>query len=123
MAWFFGGGGNSGGGSQAPPQDPSSGAGQTAGAQTGDQTLTKAEKKAMEAYRFDSSALERAAQAARTLETSSKTRIRNELLGHFIITSAYFNRTCQGRAGPVQDAGEHSSTGVHGQGEGVRVGD
>lgn len=44
----------------------------SAGSQAGDQQLTKAEKKAMEAYRFDSSALERAAQAARTLETSSK---------------------------------------------------
>lgn len=33
--------------------------------------LTKAERKAMEAYRFDSSALERAAEAARTLERSS----------------------------------------------------
>lgn len=37
-----------------------------------DQPLTKAEKKAMEAYRFDSSALERAAEAAKTLEKSSK---------------------------------------------------
>lgn len=34
--------------------------------------LTKAERKAMEAYRFDSSALERAAEAAKTLEKSSK---------------------------------------------------
>lgn len=34
-------------------------------------SLTKAERKAMEAYRFDSSALERAAEAARTLERSS----------------------------------------------------
>lgn len=34
--------------------------------------LSRAEKKAMEAYRFDSSALERAAQAARELERSSK---------------------------------------------------
>lgn len=44
----------------------------TAGQASGDPQLTKAEKKAMEAYRFDSSALERAAAAARTLETSSK---------------------------------------------------
>lgn len=44
----------------------------TAGQASGDQQLTKAEKKAMEAYRFDSSALERAAAAARTLETSSE---------------------------------------------------
>lgn len=34
--------------------------------------LTSAERKAMEAYRFDSSALERAAAAARDLEKSSK---------------------------------------------------
>lgn len=33
--------------------------------------LSKAERKAMEAYRFDSSALERAAEAAKTLERSS----------------------------------------------------
>lgn len=43
----------------------------SAGQQASDQQLTKAEKKAMEAYRFDSSALERAAEAARTLEKSS----------------------------------------------------
>lgn len=33
--------------------------------------LSKSERKAMEAYRFDSSALERAAEAAKTLERSS----------------------------------------------------
>lgn len=33
--------------------------------------LTTSERKAMEAYRFDSSALERAAEAAKTLERSS----------------------------------------------------
>lgn len=48
------------------------GGGVGAGQASGDQQLTKAEKKAMEAYRFDSSALERAAQAAKTLENSSK---------------------------------------------------
>lgn len=48
------GAGGAGGSSEPPPQ------------------LTNAEKKAMEAYRFDSSALERAAQAARELERSSK---------------------------------------------------
>lgn len=37
--------------------------------------LTKSERKAMEAYRFDSSALERAAEAAKTLERSSKSNI------------------------------------------------
>lgn len=44
----------------------------TAGQASGDQKLTSAERKAMEAYRFDSSALERAAEAAKTLERSSK---------------------------------------------------
>jgi ATPase family AAA domain-containing protein 3A/B len=52
------------------PEAP--GAPGTAGQASGDSQLTKAEKKAMEAYRFDSSALERAAQAAKTLENSSK---------------------------------------------------
>lgn len=46
--------------------------GKTAGERSGDSQLSKAERKAMEAYRFDSSALERAADAARTLERSSK---------------------------------------------------
>lgn len=36
------------------------------------QQLTSSERKAMEAYRFDSSALERAAEAAKVLERSSK---------------------------------------------------
>lgn len=36
------------------------------------QQLTSSERKAMEAYRFDSSALERAAEAAKVLEKSSK---------------------------------------------------
>ncbi|KAJ8960716.1 hypothetical protein NQ318_020008, partial [Aromia moschata] len=45
-----------GGSDDGPPKEP---------------TLTKAERKAMEAYRFDSTALERAAQAARELEKSS----------------------------------------------------
>lgn len=55
------------------PIDPSGS--NTAGAASGDQQLTKAEKKAMEAYRFDSSALERAAAAAKTLESSSKLKV------------------------------------------------
>lgn len=45
---------------------------QTARGKSGDQGLSNSEKKAMEAYRFDSSALERAADAAKTLERSSK---------------------------------------------------
>lgn len=45
---------------------------QTAGGKSGDQGLSSSEKKAMEAYRFDSSALERAADAAKTLEKSSE---------------------------------------------------
>jgi ATPase family AAA domain-containing protein 3A/B len=68
MPWFWS-------GKQQPAQfDNVTGAdpnGNTAGQQSGDQQLTKAEKKAMEAYRFDSSALERAAEAAKTLERSS----------------------------------------------------
>lgn len=52
-------------GIQPPP--PAGGAG---GAPPDDQKLTKSERKAMEAYRFDSTALERAAQAARELERS-----------------------------------------------------
>jgi ATPase family AAA domain-containing protein 3A/B len=67
MSWIFG-------RKQQPvmpdgPIDPSA---STAGQASGDQQLSKAEKKAMEAYRFDSSALERAAAAAKTLESSSK---------------------------------------------------
>ena len=67
MSWIFG--------VKKQPTVPENGPeinSQTAGQTSGDQQLTKAEKKAMEAYRFDSSALERAAAAARTLETSSK---------------------------------------------------
>ena len=67
MSWLFG-------YSSTPPQPPSDvppgdsgGAGSAA-----PPNLSKSEKKAMEAYRFDSSALERAAQAARELERSSK---------------------------------------------------
>lgn len=60
---------------QAPPPGGEGGAPQgnsSAGQAAGDPNLTKAERKAMEAYRFDSSALERAAEAAKTLERSSK---------------------------------------------------
>lgn len=53
-----------------PPQPPASGG--AGGDNPDDPKLTKSERKAMEAYRFDSSALERAAQAARELERSSK---------------------------------------------------
>lgn len=68
MSWLFG--------AKKQPMIPTEGSesagGPGAGQASGDQQLTKAEKKAMEAYRFDSSALERAAAAAKTLETSSK---------------------------------------------------
>lgn len=74
MSWIFGYRGNqqqtpdlSQFGIQPPPA-----AGGADGAPPDDSKLTKAERKAMEAYRFDSSALERAAQAARELEKSSK---------------------------------------------------
>ncbi|XP_037040815.1 ATPase family AAA domain-containing protein 3A homolog [Bradysia coprophila] len=78
MSWLFGyktpqpqmtsaGGSDEGG----PPN--------TAGQASGDQKLTSAERKAMEAYRFDSSALERAAEAAKTLERSKHAREALEL--------------------------------------------
>lgn len=65
MSWLFGIKNNN----PVPPQSSEDG-------NTGDQPpsapLTSSERKAMEAYRFDSSALERAAAAAKTLERSSK---------------------------------------------------
>lgn len=66
MSWLFG-------YSTKPPQLPSDdGPPESEGGSAPPVNLTKSEKKAMEAYRFDSSALERAAQAARELERSSK---------------------------------------------------
>lgn len=60
---------------QPPPPDvgamPAGDDDRSGKAEDRDVQLTKAERKAMEAYRFDSSALERAAEAARTLERSS----------------------------------------------------
>lgn len=50
----------------APPEGPNA-----SGGGPDVPNLTKSERKAMDAYRFDSSALERAAQAARELEKSS----------------------------------------------------
>jgi ATPase family AAA domain-containing protein 3A/B len=61
-----------------PENSPESAGAMGAGQASGDQQLTKAEKKAMEAYRFDSSALERAAAAAKTLETSSKSQAKEK---------------------------------------------
>ena len=66
MSWLFG------AKKQSTLPEMTTEGGPGAGQASGDQQLSKAEKKAMEAYRFDSSALERAAQAAKTLETSSK---------------------------------------------------
>lgn len=78
MSWIFGYGKNR----EQPPDLSQLGLGVPAGAggsgsDSGDGSpkepqLTRAERKAMEAYRFDSTALERAAQAARELEKSSK---------------------------------------------------
>lgn len=74
MSWLFGYGRKN---EEAPDlsqfglQRPQAGGGSGSGTPD-DPNLTKAEKKAMEAYRFDSTALERAAQAARELEKSSK---------------------------------------------------
>lgn len=66
MSWIFG-------YSTKPPQPPADEPpSDSGGAAAPPVNLTKSEKKAMEAYRFDSSALERAAQAARELERSSK---------------------------------------------------
>lgn len=80
MSWLFGYGRKN----EQPPdlsqfgiQPPQAGAGDAGGSGTpNDPNLTKAERKAMEAYRFDSTALERAAQAARELEKSSKFYLR-----------------------------------------------
>lgn len=78
MSWLFG-------YKSQTPQHPADAMGGenmqpgSAGAAAGDQNLTKAERKAMEAYRFDSSALERAAEAAKTLERSSKIIIFSKL--------------------------------------------
>lgn len=76
MSWIFGYGKNR----DQPPDLSQMGLGVPAGAGGSDSgdggpkepQLTRAERKAMEAYRFDSTALERAAQAARELEKSSK---------------------------------------------------
>lgn len=64
MSWIFG------YKSQVPPPQPPGG--DDDGNSPAPTPLTKSERKAMEAYRFDSSALERAAEAAKTLERSSK---------------------------------------------------
>ncbi|XP_077302521.1 ATPase family AAA domain containing bor [Arctopsyche grandis] len=70
MSWLFGYGKKSPTevGDAPPPSEPPP-----------DSGLTKAEKKVMEAYRFDSSALERAAQAARELEKSKHSKEALEL--------------------------------------------
>ncbi|XP_025829400.1 ATPase family AAA domain-containing protein 3A homolog [Agrilus planipennis] len=70
MSWLFGYG--RGGQQNADPNQPGVPEPPPSGGTgiPGDINLTKSEKKAMEAYRFDSSALERAAQAARELEKS-----------------------------------------------------
>lgn len=65
MSWLFGYSSTPPPPSDVPPAD-------SGGSAAPPTNLTKSEKKAMEAYRFDSSALERAAQAARELERSSK---------------------------------------------------
>lgn len=69
MSWLFG---YSSKPPQPPLEDPSDRGGAAAAAPAPAVNLSRSEKKAMEAYRFDSSALERAAQAAKELESSSK---------------------------------------------------
>lgn len=68
MSWLFG---YSSKPPQPPPENPIGDGGGAAAAAPA-VNLSRSEKKAMEAYRFDSSALERAAQAAKELESSSK---------------------------------------------------
>lgn len=74
MSWIFGYGRRD----QQPPDmsqfgvPPAGGSGGAGGDIPNDPKLTKAERKQMEAYRFDSTALERAAQAAKDLERSCK---------------------------------------------------
>ncbi|KAJ8920868.1 hypothetical protein NQ315_015660 [Exocentrus adspersus] len=81
MSWIFGYGRNR----DQPPDLSQMGLGVPAGAGGSDDgtpkepNLTKAERKAMEAYRFDSTALERAAQAARELERSKHAKEALEL--------------------------------------------
>ncbi|XP_059619527.1 ATPase family AAA domain-containing protein 3A homolog [Phlebotomus argentipes] len=66
MSWFFGSRGQPPpAGDGGPPEQGGNAAGPAP-----DLGLSRAERKAMEAYRFDSSALERAAEAAKTLEKS-----------------------------------------------------
>lgn len=67
MSWLFG-----YSRPQMPPPDGTPVDGGDSGSSAPQPNLTNAEKRAMEAYRFDSSALERAAQAAKELERSSK---------------------------------------------------
>lgn len=64
MSWLFG------IKNQTPPQAGGSDDGGNEPNQPAPAPLSKSERKAMEAYRFDSSALERAAEAAKTLERS-----------------------------------------------------
>lgn len=71
MSWLFG------IKTQTPPQAAGGGEDDGNSNQPAPAPLSKSERKAMEAYRFDSSALERAAEAAKTLERSSKFQIKN----------------------------------------------
>lgn len=65
MSWLFG------IKNQAPPQAAGGDEDDGNSNQPTSAPLSKSERKAMEAYRFDSSALERAAEAAKILERSS----------------------------------------------------
>jgi Domain of unknown function (DUF3523) len=125
MSWLFG------YKSQQPQipegmQDPNAAAGQPgAGGPAGDVQLTKAEKKAMEAYRFDSTALERAAEAAKTLERSSKfffslsRPITSEFRMRADKNSCLCFRTRQRCTGAVENARGQPPAGICGQGQGV----
>jgi ATPase family AAA domain-containing protein 3A/B len=67
MSWLFGYRDN-----QPPPQAPQIPIASAKGGGVFGSSDDESTTKAMEAYRFDSSALERAAQAAKDLERSSK---------------------------------------------------
>ena len=68
MSWLFGGYNKEQGGQIPPGLAPPQGGGGGAG----DGPPGSGDKSKMEAYRFDSAALERAAEAAKTLEKSSE---------------------------------------------------
>ena len=91
MSWLFG-GYNKGQGGQVPPGlvPPPAGSGGSDGGAPG-----SSDKSKMDAYRFDSAALERAAEAAKTLERSSKNNAAVQIsLFIFLILQAMLKIMC-----------------------------